>query len=97
MKAQFPDALVGCRGPDESRQARVRAIGCGEQHTAVLLSSGEVYAAGSNEYGACALGDDCNMEVSLHVFASMSPGKGRIASAMFPAAASNRSQICSGL
>ena len=41
----------------------MRAIGCGDQHTAVLLVTGDVYAAGSNEYGACAQGDDCPMEV----------------------------------
>ena len=51
------------RGPDETRQARVQAIGCGDQHTAVLLVTGDVYAAGSNEYGACAQGDECKMEV----------------------------------
>lgn len=36
----------------------MHAVDCGERHTAVLLTSGAVYTAGSNEYGACGIADD---------------------------------------
>ena len=59
--------MVG-RGPDESKRAKARAIGCGQYHTAVLLASGEVYSAGSNQYGACGISDELAQVCPAGVF-----------------------------
>ena len=45
-------------GPVAGKSACARFVDCGERHTAVLLESGDVYTAGSNEYGACGIADD---------------------------------------
>ena len=51
-----------CRGPDHTKRAKARAIGCGQQHTAVLLANGTMYTAGSNQYGACGFGNESAAE-----------------------------------
>ena len=45
-------------GKVEGKSAPAKAVDCGERHTAVLLTCGDVYTAGSNEYGACGIADD---------------------------------------
>ncbi|KAK9787374.1 hypothetical protein WJX73_008576 [Symbiochloris irregularis] len=45
-------------GKVEGKCSPAKAVDCGERHTAVLLTNGDVYTAGSNEYGACGIADD---------------------------------------
>ena len=83
---------VACSGPDETKRAKARAIACGQYHTAVLLSTGAAYAAGSNQYGACGFGDDSAPEVNLRKPACISSQWCR--GACFPAWASGTPQLC---
>ena len=38
-------------------EAQVMQISCGGRHSALVLSDGELYACGNNEYGKCGFGD----------------------------------------